>query len=283
MIMTNKPETITTNADELLKVQYLITNPASSRDSDSIQELAQSIRTFGQLKPITLNSDFDGYQIIDGFNRVEACKLLGIDVIATVVNVDEKQSLLMRLTLNTHQRKMNGYEKFDLVQKLSKTNATTQEIKNALGWKYEQRVYDMKNIAKFPELIDSLKTNKLELEQCVVIAKALGSDKPVDPVIINRVVDYVGKVIKRVPQKDTVVDHIKELEINLNRAEMNEIKNIGLHKKNYYIVFDKFTPLPKLTKHLAKAEKAVEELKALIALNENIKPTDTNNNQLGSN
>ena len=68
--------------------------------------LAEDIAENGVLSPIIVRLiDEDTYQILAGHNRVEACKLLGMDSIPSIVKpVDDNQAALIMLNTNLNQR-----------------------------------------------------------------------------------------------------------------------------------------------------------------------------------
>ena len=66
--------------------------PRMAFDNDSLEELAESIRTFGLIQPISVRKRPDGrYQIISGERRFRACKLAGMDVIPAYIRATDDQ------------------------------------------------------------------------------------------------------------------------------------------------------------------------------------------------
>ena len=73
------------------------------------QEFIENVKKFGIRQPITINKDLT---ILDGRHRVRACKELGIEKIAAIVNeMDEQQAIeyvrdtaIERRTLSVEQR-----------------------------------------------------------------------------------------------------------------------------------------------------------------------------------
>ena len=69
--------------------------PRMAFDNDSLEELAESIRTFGLIQPISVRRQPDGrYQIISGERRYRACKLAGMDEIPAYIRVTDDQGML---------------------------------------------------------------------------------------------------------------------------------------------------------------------------------------------
>ena len=73
---------------------------------DKLIALAEDIRDNGVLNPIIVRQ-FEGgvYQILAGHNRVEACKMLGMDFIPSIIKlVNDNQAALIMLNTNLNQR-----------------------------------------------------------------------------------------------------------------------------------------------------------------------------------
>ncbi|MFA9380437.1 MAG: ParB/RepB/Spo0J family partition protein [Acetanaerobacterium sp.] len=73
---------------------------------DKLLTLAEDIRENGVLNPILVRQiDEEHYQILAGHNRVNACRLLGVDAIPSIIKaVDDNQAALIMLNTNLNQR-----------------------------------------------------------------------------------------------------------------------------------------------------------------------------------
>ena len=62
------------------------------KDFGDLKNLAESIRRYGLINPITVMASDDGYILIAGFRRLNAMKFLGNDTIpATVLSVKDAE------------------------------------------------------------------------------------------------------------------------------------------------------------------------------------------------
>ena len=69
--------------------------PRMSFDKEALEELAESIRTFGLIQPITVRKKAEGkYQIISGERRFRACRLAGMDMIPAYIRDANDQGML---------------------------------------------------------------------------------------------------------------------------------------------------------------------------------------------
>ena len=103
--------------------------PRMSFDSESLQELANSIKTFGLIQPITVRKINNGrYQIISGERRFKACKLTGMDMIpAYVRGVDDQGMLEMSIVENIQREDLDPIEVALGYQRLIDECGLTQE------------------------------------------------------------------------------------------------------------------------------------------------------------
>ena len=90
---------------ENIPVHMIKPNPYQPRKSfsmHSLDELAQSIRQYGVIQPITVRSSPQGgYELIAGERRLRAVKLAGLDyVTAIIVDVYEQDSAIMAMIEN---------------------------------------------------------------------------------------------------------------------------------------------------------------------------------------
>jgi ParB family transcriptional regulator, chromosome partitioning protein len=86
---------------------YRITTPAA------LDKLTGSIAALGMLAPPVLRQKADGYQIVAGFRRIEACRLLGrSEIPARVLPEDSDHRTCVRLAIgdNSLQRPLNLIE-----------------------------------------------------------------------------------------------------------------------------------------------------------------------------
>ncbi len=78
--------------------------PRQSFDAESLQELAGSIREHGLLQPILVRPEGDGYVIIAGQRRYEACLLLDMEEIPAVVREASEQEAIEQALIENIQR-----------------------------------------------------------------------------------------------------------------------------------------------------------------------------------
>ena len=82
-------------------------HPFREYPEEQMQEMVESVSQYGVLMPILVrpHKAGEGYEIISGHNRVEACKRAGIEKIpATVRELDDDTAIILMVDSNLRQR-----------------------------------------------------------------------------------------------------------------------------------------------------------------------------------
>lgn len=86
--------------------------PRTKFDEEALQELAQSIKTYGLIQPVTVRPVGNGkYQLISGERRYRAAQIAGLtEIPAFVRTVDDALSIQMALVENIQRADLNAIE-----------------------------------------------------------------------------------------------------------------------------------------------------------------------------
>ena len=102
--------------------------PRMSFDPEALLELADSIRTFGLIQPITVRKKGDKYQIISGERRYRACIKAGMDMIPAYIRDANDQGMLeMAIVENIQRENLDPIEVAMSYQRLMEECRLTQE------------------------------------------------------------------------------------------------------------------------------------------------------------
>ena len=102
--------------------------PRMSFDTQAMQELSDSIRTFGLIQPITVRRRGDKYQIISGERRYRACMQAGMDMIPAYIRDTSEQGMLeMAIVENIQRENLDPIEVAMSFQRLMEECRLTQE------------------------------------------------------------------------------------------------------------------------------------------------------------
>ncbi|HXK74845.1 MAG TPA: ParB/RepB/Spo0J family partition protein, partial [Bacteroidales bacterium] len=110
--------------------------PRSDFDQEALEELAQSIKSYGLIQPVTVRPIEQGkYQLIAGERRLRAAKLAGLkEVPAYIRTADDIQTIQMALVENIQREDLNAIEIAISYQRLiEECNLSQEELSEKVG------------------------------------------------------------------------------------------------------------------------------------------------------
>jgi ParB family transcriptional regulator, chromosome partitioning protein len=140
-------------------VENIETNPYQPRtsfDSDTLNELKESIQVQGIIQPITVRKIGNGYQLISGERRLQASKLAGlIKIPAYIREATDQQMLEMGLIENIQRENLNPMEVALAYQRLLKEcNIKQEELGSRVG-KDRTTVNNYLRLLNLPKVIQT--------------------------------------------------------------------------------------------------------------------------------
>ncbi|MBQ4526753.1 MAG: nucleoid occlusion protein [Clostridia bacterium] len=171
-----------------IPIHMIKPNPHQPRrrfDRTTITELADSIRKYGVIQPITVRKLNDSiYELIAGERRLRACSEAGLlKIPAIVVNMNDNDSAVVALIENIQRENLSFMEEAEAYRNLLTNHGFTQdELAKKLG-KNQSSVANKVRLLKLPMVVreiikDNLLTERharalLRLENCDRQIKAL--------------------------------------------------------------------------------------------------------------
>jgi len=160
------------------------TNIRTSMDDEKLRELAESMKSLGQIQPITvLEGGFkkDGtrsYRVITGHRRVEAAKLLGWnEVRALRRKIRIEDFPLSQLVENLQRENMNPIDEATAISQLLKLGYTLQDIAKKIG-KSEGYVSQRTSLLRLSETIQKqVREGNIPTANAVELAKVRSHEK----------------------------------------------------------------------------------------------------------
>ncbi len=121
-----------------LSLSQLQPNPFQPRghfSNEELEELVQSIKTYGILEPLVIAETPAGYQIIAGERRWRAAKLAGLEEIPVLIKKTTPRGMLeMALVENVQRIDLNPIERGQAFQQLMREfNFTATQISEKIG------------------------------------------------------------------------------------------------------------------------------------------------------
>lgn len=131
--------------------------PRKHFDSEKLEELAQSLKTYGIVQPIIVQANGSRYTIIAGERRYRAARLAGLKEVPVIVK-EYSQTELMEVSLveNLQREDLNPIEEAQAMRMLMDEHDLTQdELSNRLG-KSRSAVANTLRLLSLPESVRSL-------------------------------------------------------------------------------------------------------------------------------
>ncbi|MCI6492971.1 MAG: ParB/RepB/Spo0J family partition protein [Bacteroidales bacterium] len=146
--------------------------PRMSFDQESLEELADSVRTLGLIQPITVRrKSADRYQIISGERRFRACQMCGMDMIPAYIRDTNDQGMLeMAIVENIQRENLDPIEVAMSYQRLIEECDLTQEQMAIRVGKKRASVTNFLRLLKLPAKIQhDLKVGLLSVGHAKVL------------------------------------------------------------------------------------------------------------------
>jgi ParB family chromosome partitioning protein len=161
---------------QLMPLSKIKANPHQPRnhfDDDKINELAESLKNFGIIQPITVRKiNADEYQIISGERRFRAAHLAGLKEIPSYIRAANDQELLeMALIENIQREDLNPMEIAISYQMLIEEFKLTHEVLADRVGKKRSTVTNYTRLLRLPpEVQSAVKANTLSMGHARILA-----------------------------------------------------------------------------------------------------------------
>lgn len=192
------------NNINFIPVEFIIPNTNQPRkyfNEESIDELAQSIKAYGIIQPLSVREIEKGkYEIVAGERRYRAAIKAGLtEVPAISINITDKDSAVIALLENLQREDLNFVEEAEAYQNLIKEHSYTQEQLAEVIGKKQSTIANKLRILKLDEEI-----RKILLE--------------------NKLTERHGRALLKLPNVEMQKDVLKKvIENSLNVKKTEEL------------------------------------------------------------
>lgn len=148
---------------KLSRIQPDPDQPRKNFDEEKLNELADSIRTYGMISPIVVKKRGALYEIVAGERRWRAARIAGLKEIPVVIKeVDEKTSRELSIIENIQRDDLNAVEEARAYQSLIEEYGLTQEEVAARVAKNRSTITNSLRLLKLePEILTLLQDGKI--------------------------------------------------------------------------------------------------------------------------
>jgi len=168
-----------------LRPSMISVNPGQPRrifDAEALFGLAESIRRYGVINPLTVRKVGPSYELIAGERRLRAAKLAGIkEVPCMVIEADEGTSSEMALIENLQRRDLDFFEEAMGYKRLIDVFDLTQEEAAERVGKTQSAVANKLRILRLPpEAIDMIRKEALSERHARALLRIPGDEGKMD-------------------------------------------------------------------------------------------------------
>ena len=203
--------------------------PRMSFDEEALLELADSIRTFGLIQPITVRSKGGKYQIISGERRYRACTKAGMDMIPAYIRDANDQGMLeMAIVENIQREDLDPIEEAMSYQRLMEECRLTQEQMADRVGKKRASVANQLRLLKLPAKVQhDLKVGLVSVGHAKVL---LGVNDPKVQEMLCDLIVRNGLSVRQLEEKVKALDKSDPVETepqDLPEMYYRLLENVG--------------------------------------------------------
>lgn len=168
--MNDTHEVVKLNVNEIVPGN----NDRTTFDETALQELADSLREYGLIQPITVRQldDTDLYQIIAGERRYRAARLLGwAQVPCIIIDADDEQAAALMLAENVARKDLDPIDEARAYQsRMDLYGWTIDQLAEKAGVSTIRVQFRLKLLRLTPEVQQLIRTNNLQLGYAQILS-----------------------------------------------------------------------------------------------------------------
>lgn len=220
--------------------------PRKVFNQESLEELAESIKTYGVIQPIVVTKKDGYYAIIAGERRWRASKLAGLEEIPAIVREDdERRNKEIALIENIQREDLNAYDKALGIKNLMLEYDLTQEqVAKTLGRSRSSIANSVRILNLNPDVLELVKQGKLTEGHCKALMAVTDPKKQYDMAIRMiergesvRQAEKKAKLKKNSPGVDEKYQHLfKDIEDTFQGYFGTKVKLDAGRKKGKIII-----------------------------------------------
>ena len=146
--------------------------PRKQFKQEALEDLAESIKTYGIIQPIVVTKQDGYYGIVAGERRWRAAKLAGLEEIPAIIREDDEQkNREIALIENIQREDLNPYEKALGIRNLmDKYGLTQEEVSKRIGKSRSAVSNTVRILNLAPDVLELVKEGKLSEGHCKALA-----------------------------------------------------------------------------------------------------------------
>lgn len=250
--------------------------PRNEFEKQALVELAQSIKEYGLIQPITVRKvGFDKFQIISGERRFRASQLAGLEQIPAFIRIaNDKTMLEMALVENLQREDLNAIEiALGYKRLIEECNLTQEQLSQKVG-QDRSTVTNFLRLLKLPEPIQAALRDKkitmgharalLSVDDAQMQTKIL-NDILKNELSVRRIEEYARTYSGKKPRTQKTESGKQNKSILLSFGEQKLQEDLNSIFKTSVTVEKKSDNEGKITIHF-KNEEALNHIKSILDL-----------------
>ncbi len=171
-----------TNNVKEIDISEIRSNPYQPRknfNSESLNELANSIKEYGLLQPVIVKKSIKGYELVAGERRTKAAKIAGLTKIPAIIkDFTDQEMMELALIENIQREDLNPIEEAQSINNILKLRGYTQEELAVKLGKSRSYVTNILGLLKLPENIKKMVEQKeISMSHARVLSKMDDEEK----------------------------------------------------------------------------------------------------------
>ena len=178
--------------------------PRKNFEQDALEELAESIKTYGLIQPIVVTKKDGYYGIVAGERRWRASKIAGLTEIPAIIREDDdRKNKEIALIENMQREDLNAYEKAVGIRTLMDEYSLTQEqVAKTLGKARSSIANSVRVLNLNPDVLEFVKEGKLSEGHCKALLAITDPKKQYETAV--RLIEK-GQTTRQAEQKARLV------------------------------------------------------------------------------
>ncbi len=211
---TQPEETADSKNLKTLKITEVEPNreqPRKNFNQESLEELSESIKTYGIIQPIVVSKENGYYAIVAGERRWRAAKLAGLEEIPAIIREsDEQTNREISLIENIQREDLNPYEKALGIRSLmDRYGLTQEEVSKKIGKSRSSVSNTVRILYLAPDVLELVKQGKLTEGHCKALAGISDPKRQYEAAI--RMIEK-GESVRQAESKNRITKREKKLD-----------------------------------------------------------------------
>ena len=185
--------------------------PRKVFNQEALEELAESIKTYGIIQPIVVSRKDGYYAIVAGERRWRAAKIAELEEIPAIIRDDDEQTNKeIALIENIQREDLNPYEKaLGIRQLMDKYGLTQEQVAKKIGKSRSSVSNTVRVLYLAPDVLELVKQGKLSEGHCKALAGISDPKRQYEAAI--RMIER-GESVRQAESKNSTTKKEKKLD-----------------------------------------------------------------------